>query len=162
MAKPHIPMLAESSPRAGFFEYEQFEAIRAKIKPYYTNLVTFLYVTGWRTGEVFPLKWEQVNFEAGRVYLEPGTTKNKEARYFPFTSELRAALEEQLEYTKRLQRKRRIIIPNVFHRNGVPIQSFRKAFATACKNAGCPGRIPTSAAQRSGIWSGPVFRSGSQ
>lgn len=30
----------------------------------------------------------------------------------------------------------------MFHRNGKPIKSFRSAWETACKAAGCPGRIP--------------------
>ena len=31
--KPHIPMLEESAPRAGFFEREQFEAVRRHLPP---------------------------------------------------------------------------------------------------------------------------------
>lgn len=30
----------------------------------------------------------------------------------------------------------------VFHRKGNPIKSFRRAWLTACKKAGVPGRIP--------------------
>jgi integrase len=33
-------------------------------------------------------------------------------------------------------------VARVFHRHGKPIRDFRKAFATACAAAGCPGRIP--------------------
>lgn len=34
------------------------------------------------------------------------------------------------------------MIPWVFHRDGEPIRAFNKAWAGACKRAGCPGRIP--------------------
>jgi integrase len=33
------------------------------------------------------------------------------------------------------------IIPLVFHHKGRPMRDFRKAWATACDKAGCPGRI---------------------
>ena len=86
--------------------------------------------------------WRQVDFKASTIRLEPGTTKNREGRMFIMTPELRATLEEQRVRTETLQRKTGRIIPGVFHRNGKPIGSFRKAWATACKNAGVPGRIP--------------------
>ena len=41
-----------------------------------------------------------------------------------------------------MKRKRGIICPWVFHREGNPIGDFRKAWKTACREAGVPGRIP--------------------
>jgi len=52
------------------------------------------------------------------------------------------AHESQHEHTLKLQRKEDKVIPSVFHRKGKPIGDFRKAWATACKKAGTPGRIP--------------------
>jgi len=43
--------------------------------------------------------------------------------------------------TENLQRRRKVVCPRVFHRAGQPIKSFRVAFRTACKDAGCPGRV---------------------
>ena len=49
-------------------------------------LLTFAYLTGWRTlSEILTLQWHQIDFSAGIVRLEPGTTKNDEARVFPFS-----------------------------------------------------------------------------
>jgi len=45
-------------------------------------------------------------------------------------------------HTERLHRQQGRIIPWVFHRDGEPIKSFRKAWQAACKRAGIPGRIP--------------------
>ena len=83
--------------------------------------------------------------------LEPNTTKNKEGRTFPFTKGLRALLEAQHKEHQRLT-KQGHIVPWVFFRMVADerggekkprrIVSFIKAFKTACKNAGCPGRIP--------------------
>src|SRR5688500_17054980 len=40
--------------------------------------------------------------------------------------------------------------PYVFHRGGKPIKSFRRAFKTACKNAGLSGLVPHDM-HRSGV-----------
>ena len=59
-----------------------------------------------------------------------------------FTAELRTLLESQREITDAYQRERGKICPWVFHRYGQQIQDFRTAWQTACRLAGCPGRIP--------------------
>jgi hypothetical protein len=94
--------------------------------------------------EVLSLKWPQVDFSACTVRLEPGTTKNKEGRTFPFAEfpELRTLLEEQRARTEALQRTTGQIIPWVFHRDGKPIKDFRSVWRTARKEAGAPGRVP--------------------
>jgi integrase len=92
--------------------------------------------------EVLTLQWRQVDFEAGIVRLDPGTTKNLEGRVFVMTSELRATLEAQCAVTEEKQQKSGSIIPWVFHRTkcGQPLKSFRKAWQQACSAAGVPGR----------------------
>ncbi len=61
---------------------------------------------------------------------------------FPLTPELRAVLERQMARTRDMERAMGRIIPWLFHRKGKPIKSFRRAWPTACKNAGVLGRIP--------------------
>jgi integrase len=140
---PRIEKLQEDNVRQGFFEREQFEAVRKNLPDYAQPVVTFMYVTGWRIrSEALPLQWRQVNLQAGTVRLEPGTTKNREGRTFHLTPELRACLEAQRAATEALQRKTGRIIPWVFHRWGKPMKSFWKAWRSACKAAGVPGRIP--------------------
>jgi integrase len=140
--KPPIKSLKENNARKGFFEREQFVAVRAKLPEALRPVVTFLYITGWRVdSEVLPLQWRQVDFEGGTVRLDPGTTKNDEARVFPMTAELRALLEAQRAHTDAVQREAGRIIPDVFHRDGAPIRTFRRAWKTACKAAGCPDRL---------------------
>jgi hypothetical protein len=74
---------------------------------------------------------------------------------------LRSLLLAQREYIDQVQRKRGIICPWVFHRNGEQIQVFRRNWKTACKNAGCAGRtLTTSAAQPCATWCAPAFRNG--
>ena len=74
----------------------------------------------------------------------PGSrdTKNDEARVFPYTDELRAAMEDQRAYTIKVQKTQGKVCPWVFHREGKQVRSFRRSWLTACKRAGVPGRIP--------------------
>jgi integrase len=140
--RPHIAMLREDNVRQGFFEEHQYLGVRAKLPSYLQPVVTFAYITGWRIrSEILPLTWQRVDFRAGVIRLDVGTTKSGEGREFVMTPHLRAALEAQRATTKATERKYGIIIPFVFHREGRPIQSFYKAWATARKAAGCPGRI---------------------
>lgn len=53
--------------------------------------------------EPTPGRWRQVDFTAGVVRLEPGTTKSGEGRTFPVTPELRACLQAQRPGTEALQ-----------------------------------------------------------
>lgn len=139
--RPHIPMLKESNVRTGFFEAEQYEAVLRLLPEDVRPVVTFAYRTGWRTkSEILPLEWRQVDFAAGEIRLDAGTTKNGEGRVFPMTAELRALLEG-LHAEHEARKKAGRILPWVFVRAGKRIADFRKAFETACRKAGCPGRV---------------------
>lgn len=143
VVKPFIPMLAEAAPRSGFFDAAQLKAVLANLPEPLQPLVQFMFVTGWRSlSEVITLQWRHVDFEAGCIRLDPGTTKNGEGRVFPFTADLKAVLDQQKASVDRLRKESNVICPWVFHRDGQQIRSFRKAFSTACKVAGLPGRIP--------------------
>ena len=140
MLRPHIPMLKESAPRRGFFEPEQFEAVRKHLPAPLRPVATFGYLTGWRRSEVVGLEWRQVDWTAREIRLEPGETKNGDGRTYPFTAAMEDLLKEQRREHERLKKKGRMV-PCVFHRNGVRIISFRDAWVTACKDAGVPGRL---------------------
>lgn len=142
LQKPHIPMLKEDNVRVGFFEHDQFLAVRANLPDELHPPVTFAYITGWRIdSEVLSLEWRQVDFGAEEVRLDPGKTKNREGRVFPFTRELREVLQQQKAVTDHVRRRDGVVCPQVFHRGGRPVRSFRRAFKSACAAAGCPGRL---------------------
>jgi integrase len=151
--KPHIPMLRENNTRTGFFEFEQFQAVRAHLPEDVQPIITFAYITGWRiASEVLPLQWRHIDFKSGEVRLDAGTTKNGDGRVFKMTDDLRMLLDERQHATKELERKSGAIIPWVFYRTvatergdakeAKPIRTFKKAWSEACIAAGCPGRIP--------------------
>ena len=142
-SRPHIPLLREDNVRRGFFEAGEFESVRRRLPPDLADFVSFLYTTGWRwRSEAARLCWANVAFDAGEVRLEPGTTKTGEGRIFPFTAELRALLERRRAVTRDREHELGRIVPHVFTRaHGEPLGSFNKAWATACRAAGVPGRV---------------------
>ena len=88
----------------------------------------------------------KLDLEAGTVRLEPGTTKNDEGRLVYLTPELKALLAAQVERVRQLERQTGRIIPFVFpHLRGVHRgerrRDFRRAWESACRQAGCPGML---------------------
>src|SRR5262249_48471743 len=80
--RPRLPVPRVSNARQGFFEEKEFRAVLKHLPEHLRPVAEFAYYTGWRHGEVFGLQWRQVDF-AGTIRLEPGTTKNDEARTSP-------------------------------------------------------------------------------
>jgi integrase len=118
MTRPKISLLEENNVRQGFFEPEQVESVLKHLPDDVRPVVEFAYITGWRMkSEVLSLEWRQVDFKAGTVRLEPGTTKNKDGRTFPMTKALRALLDAQHAEHERLKKRRvPITFPRVFFR----------------------------------------------
>ena len=85
---PHISMLEENNVRKGFFEHDEFQALRSCLPEYLKGFVTFGYKSGWRVSEITGLKWSNVDLEKRIVCLEIGTTKNKEGRTIYLDDEL--------------------------------------------------------------------------
>jgi integrase len=141
--KPHIAMLTEAPPRAGFLSVEQFAAIKNRLPSHVQGVAEFGYLTGWRiASEVIPLRWAQVDFTGGTVRLEPGMSKTGAARTFPLTRDLRVLLDAQRAMTDEAQRTLGKVIPLVFHQDGAPISRFDKAWKAAATAAGYPWTIP--------------------
>lgn len=137
---PRFPMLDESrNVRSGFIELEDFETLRAALKPQsLADVATFAYITGWRVpSEVLPLAWHQIDLRGGLVRVDPGVTKAGEGRQFPITAALRDVLT-------RRQKAKADDCELVFHEGGEPIatRAFHKAWTAACAAAKLTGRIP--------------------
>ena len=127
-----IPKLAENNTRKGFFEHSEYRAMRdalpAEVKP----VLTFAYYTGCRKGEILALRWSQVDLAERLVRLEPGETKNDEARIIPLVPELYQTLAMQ----RTIRDEKWPDCPWVFFREGEKILYFRKSWDSACKAAG--------------------------
>jgi len=140
---PEFPTVEVRNARKGFFEAEDFERVRSHLPESLRAFAQFAYLTGWRKGEIQALRWAQVDFAAGTIRLEPGTTKNGEGRTFPFGSypQLDSLLRAQRGETSSVEKAKGCIVPWVFHRRGKRILDLREAWVVACRRAGVPGRI---------------------
>ena len=94
---PHFRLLAENNARKGFFEHEAFLAVRRELPEEIRPVITFAYFTGCRKGEIVKLRWSQVDLAERIVGLEPGETKNDEARTIPLVADLYEMLKLQRE-----------------------------------------------------------------
>lgn len=135
---PYIPTIEVRNTRTGFLEDADFRAVLAELPADVQPVAEFMYWTGWRTSEALTLEWNQVDFRSGVVRLEPGTTKNDEARELPFAvlPELESLLRRQRERTDAVERARDRLVPWVFHREGERIKDFLGAWHSACRRAG--------------------------
>jgi site-specific recombinase XerD len=100
---PVLPGLQERNARKGFFERAEFDKICEHLPPALVPLFKTAFVTGWRVAdELLTRQWQHVNFALATLRLEPDESKNREAREFPFTAELRKILEGQRDAAKKL------------------------------------------------------------
>jgi integrase len=129
---PRIPKLEENNVRKGFFDHSHFVALRSELPEHLRPVITFAYYTGCRKGEILGLRWLQVDLSNRVVRLEPGETKNDEARTIPLMGELYHMLVLQ-------NQKRDQLWPAckwVFCRHGKRILNFYAAWEQASKRAG--------------------------
>jgi integrase len=125
--RPYIPMLEENNARQGFLDRGGFPALRNELPDYLKDPVSFLYLSGWRSGEMKSLEWRDVGAEAIRLRAEK--SKNKKPRVLPLRKELAEIIE-------RARETRRPDCVFVFHEDKKPIGDFRKSWRNACVAAG--------------------------
>lgn len=139
---PAFPMPARGRARQGFFTAEEVERLCKALPPHAVNPVRFAWETGWRRGEIFGLRWRDVDLESEVIYL--GHSKNGEARQLPFgESEVlsRIILEQrasasafELRYGRRVE--------HVFHYAGRHLpEGLKRCWKTACRRAGLASRL---------------------
>jgi integrase len=126
---PHIPMLKESNTRKGFFEADEYLALKNALPYYLKPVIMFAYHTAWRAGEILSLTWDKVDLKQGTITLNPGETKGEEGRTIYMDNEL-------LKEMKSLHSNRHLGCPLVFHHNGKPIKRITRSWGTACIKAG--------------------------
>lgn len=97
------------------------------------TVATLAHYSGMRVGEILGLRWENISFLDSQIRLDPGATKNDDARVIPLTADLLEML--------RIERQKHPESEHVFIRAGQRVKSFNKAWKSACERAGVPSLL---------------------
>jgi integrase len=118
---PVIRKLKEAGPRQGFFEREQYAAVRKHLPPDLQVAVAIAYAFGWRMqSEVLTRERRHLDLDAGTLRLDPGTTKNDDGRVVYLPADLQAQLATQVDGARALERKLGRVIPYLFPHSAAP------------------------------------------
>jgi len=143
LTPPDIRHLSEKhNVRRGFFSSAEFRAVLSHLPDDdLRDFCEFAYLCGWRKGSIAALRWFDVDLEAGEINLPGQYVKNGEPLKMPIEGELKALLARRKEARAVTTSSGALISDFVFHRSGEAVLEFRKPWATACKLAGCPGKL---------------------
>lgn len=135
LTAPEIRHLSEKdNARKGFFTDAEFRRVFSSLPADLGDFALFGYLTGWRKGEIASLTWRDV--EDNLIRLRSENAKNGEARSVVIAGEL-VSLVQRRRDARKIERGEAITLCDyVFHRDGEPIQEFRKSWASACVAAG--------------------------
>lgn len=86
-----------------------------------------------RHREIAQLRWSDVDRQAQVIRLRPDASKTQDGRVLVLHGELWDLIERRW--------KIRGSVPWVFHRKELQIGDFKKAWRTACRKAGVPGKL---------------------
>jgi integrase len=141
---PYIQRLSEvGNARQGFFDAPDFYRVLGHLPLYLQDYTLFAYLTGWRAGEIRSLSW--LDIDGDTIKLQAIHSKNRTARTIPLAGELAELIERRkaarLVKTTTGTVQTMVQAKHIFHCKGEPVGDFRKAWATACKLAGCPGKL---------------------
>lgn len=113
---------------------EEQERLVACATPHLRNIITFAALTGLRSGDVFGLKWVDVDLDSGicRVFV----SKTKQRKVMPLADAAVGLLKGMVRDSE-----------YIFTYKGKPIKSIKTSFAKAKRKAGLadrPGLTPHS------------------
>jgi len=120
-----VKLFRENNQRLRYLEKEEAERLVRNCKGYLKRVVIIALNTGMRRGEILGLKWTDIDFRRGFMYLRD--TKNGECREVPINDLVKQALIKQ---------PRRSDSPYVFYnREGKAFQDLKKSFLVALRKS---------------------------
>jgi integrase len=135
---PFIPHLEENNVREGYFEHNEYLALRKALPAYLKPVVSMAYHTGMRKQEILGLTWDRVNLMEGKISLKAEDTKTKEGR----TIYLEGELLEVIHFQRAFRDQKFPACSWVFFgETGERIKHFGSAWKTACEHTGLQGKL---------------------
>jgi integrase len=93
---PFFEMADEScNIRGGFIEEDGYQKVLKELSASLKTLFICAYHVSTRKGELKDIRWNQVDFDDGVIWLERPDTKNKEGRGLPIYGDMKQALKTQ-------------------------------------------------------------------
>lgn len=121
-----IKLFKENKGRLRFLEKDEIVKLLSTCNKHLKPIVIIALNTGMRRGEILGLKWRDIDFKRGILYLY--NTKNGEKREVPINEQVKTAL---------IRTRRNPGSEYVFcNANGIPFTQIRKSFCTALRKSG--------------------------
>ena len=114
-----VKFFKEDNERIRYLEKEEMKTLLEASDPYLKDVLLVALNTGMRYGEIFSLKWNNINFQRNLIFIRK--TKNKERRIIPMNTFLKGIL---------LKRRESSLNEDIF-----PIKDMRLRFEKALKSA---------------------------
>lgn len=124
-----VPHLDEGdNVRTGFLRPEEYQRVYDALPEYLQPLFCVAYYTGLRRSTLLGLRLDQIDLDAGLIWVSRAQTKNRTSQTAPIVGEMRTHLARALN----------VNMQYVFEREGKPILSFKNAWNAAVVAAGLP------------------------
>jgi integrase len=175
--KPRIQLLPENNARQDFLDWADFQSVRQHLPESMRDVVTFMYLSSWRSGQVVAMEWRDIDMKNRVATARGETTKSGEPHRIALVGELWEIIERAgsarrssvgksigaenpegrgLKAPPPLAGPVRLPCPYVFHRDGEPFRlrggkaPLRVAWNAACAAAGFAGHV-LHCLRRSGV-----------
>ncbi len=124
-----VKMLQENNARDRVLSVRELDRLLSHLPRHAALVVHFACLTGMRSGEIFNLTWDRVSLKERVIRLQAEDTKTSEPRLIILSGQL-------LEIVLEAQKVRALGHNHVFTYKGRPLKGIRKAFISACQQAG--------------------------
>ncbi len=129
---------AGDNARKRLITFDEYTKLIENAAPHLKSMLTVMFNTGMRTGEIRQLKWSMIDRKVMMIRVPSEITKEKKEKNVPINHHVKIILDNTLRYVNHRY---------IFTYNGQPILQrggIKRSFKTACKNAKIPYGQKTS------------------